>query len=48
MRKHLFWILLLLSATVFGQNLQVQSRSADEPMTTRVICLTCGNQWSED
>jgi len=23
MRKHLFWILLLLSATVFGQNLQV-------------------------
>ena len=25
---------------------QVQTRSADEPMTTFIFCLTCNNQWS--
>jgi len=24
---------------------QVQTRSADEPMTTYVCCLNCGNRW---
>jgi transcription elongation factor S-II len=24
---------------------QMQTRSADEPMTTFVSCLTCGNRW---
>ena len=24
---------------------QMQTRSADEPMTTFVACITCGNQW---
>lgn len=25
--------------------LQVQTRSADEPMTTFVVCNECGNRW---
>lgn len=25
---------------------QIQTRSADEPMTTFIFCLTCKNQWS--
>lgn len=25
--------------------LQVQTRSADEPMTTFVLCNECGNRW---
>ena len=25
---------------------QLQTRSADEPMTTFVRCVECGNQWS--
>lgn len=24
---------------------QMQTRSADEPMTTYIFCLTCGNRW---
>ena len=24
---------------------QLQTRSADEPMTTFVTCITCGNRW---
>ena len=24
---------------------QMQTRSADEPMTTYVTCKTCGNRW---
>ena len=24
---------------------QLQTRSADEPMTTFVTCLSCGNNW---
>ncbi|GMT16473.1 hypothetical protein PFISCL1PPCAC_7770, partial [Pristionchus fissidentatus] len=24
---------------------QLQTRSADEPMTTFVFCLECGNRW---
>jgi len=24
---------------------QLQTRSADEPMTTYVECITCGNRW---
>lgn len=24
---------------------EMQTRSADEPMTTFILCLTCGNQW---
>ena len=24
---------------------QLQTRSADEPMTTFVLCLDCGNRW---
>jgi len=24
---------------------QLQTRSADEPMTTFVLCLECGNRW---
>ena len=24
---------------------QMQTRSADEPMTTFVSCLSCGNRW---
>lgn len=26
-------------------HLQVQTRSADEPMTTFVLCNECGNRW---
>ena len=26
---------------------QVQTRSADEPMTTFVTCLQCGNKWKQ-
>ena len=25
--------------------IQLQTRSADEPMTTFVLCLECGNRW---
>mmetsp|Transcript_5770 Transcript_5770/g.10449 ORF Transcript_5770/g.10449 Transcript_5770/m.10449 type:complete len:127 (+) Transcript_5770:477-857(+) len=25
---------------------QIQIRSSDEPMTTKVICLNCGNRWN--
>jgi len=32
----LLWLLLLL---------KVQTRSADEPMTTFVVCNECGNRW---
>lgn len=31
-----------LNATL---RLQVQTRSADEPMTTFVLCNECGNRW---
>ena len=26
---------------------EVQTRSADEPMTIFVLCLGCGNRWKE-
>lgn len=29
----------------FGVIFQVQTRSADEPMTTFVFCNQCGNRW---
>lgn len=29
----------------YTTNFQMQTRSADEPMTTFVTCLTCGNKW---
>jgi len=25
---------------------QIQIRSSDEPMTTKVTCLNCGNRWN--
>lgn len=34
-----------MSLTVFLWLFQVQTRSADEPMTTFVLCNDCGNRW---
>jgi transcription elongation factor S-II len=28
-------------------NYQMQTRSADEPMTVFIACLTCGHRWRE-